>query len=433
MFKIVSILFLLSFSMNLVAQDKVVIISPHRKSIQREFIPMFKKHYKATYKKDVVVEWLDQGGTNDDIRFVKAKYKGNSKTSGIDIFWGGGLASFTELDGLGVLSPYKLPDTIAKDIPASAAGISLRSKNNTWHGAAMSSFGVFFNKRLLKLTKLPEPKTWSDLANPKFMNQVTLTDPRRSGSAKTMNIIILEGMGWQKGWELLTAIAGNTRTFTHSSSDPIKAVESGDAVAAMAIDFYATAIIDKLGKQNVGFTLPQGQTVIDPDPIAILKGAPNRLVAERFVNFVLSPKAQKLLVLPKGNKEGPKNAVLGRMSVSKNTYLQTEGKRLSDSNPFKMKAFLKIDMEKVSSIQTIFSDLLGAVLVDTHKELQKAWAYQVKKGKHTSIIQKLAAPPITKKQLYEFSKKWNDEVFRNKTINTWTKQAKAKYQSLSKG
>ena len=78
-------------------------------------------------------------------------------------------------------------------------------------------------------------------------------------------------MGWDKGWELLAAIAGNTRSFTHSSSDPIKAVVSGDVALAMAIDFYAQAKIGDLGADNLGFVMPAGQTVLDPDPIALLK------------------------------------------------------------------------------------------------------------------------------------------------------------------
>ena len=121
----------------------------------------------------------------------------------------------------------------------------------------MSSFGIFYNKRIQQMLRFPEPKKWQDLANPKYFDQVTLTDPRRSGTARTMSMIVLESLGWEKGFQLLSRIAGNTRTFTHSSSDPIKAVESGDAVAAMAINFYATAKIAKLGKENLGFNLPE--------------------------------------------------------------------------------------------------------------------------------------------------------------------------------
>ena len=69
------------------AQDKLVILSPHRQSIQREFIPLFKDYYKERYKRTIEVEWIDQGGTSDDVRFLKARFAVDPETSGMDIFW----------------------------------------------------------------------------------------------------------------------------------------------------------------------------------------------------------------------------------------------------------------------------------------------------------------------------------------------------------
>ena len=43
-----------------------------------------------------------------------------------------------------------------------------------------------------------------------------------------MSLIMLYSLGWDKGWKLLNSLAGNTRKFTHSSSDPIKAIITGD-------------------------------------------------------------------------------------------------------------------------------------------------------------------------------------------------------------
>ena len=56
------------------AKDTLVILSPHRKSIQDEYVPAFVEYYKAKFKTDVQVDWLDQGGTSDDVRFIRAKF-----------------------------------------------------------------------------------------------------------------------------------------------------------------------------------------------------------------------------------------------------------------------------------------------------------------------------------------------------------------------
>jgi len=427
---LLSLVLLMSMCAPVFAADKLIIISPHRKSIQQEYIPVFKDWYKAKYKTEIVVDWLDQGGTSDDVKFVHARFK-DSKTSGLDIFWGGGTTTFLDLNNDGLLASYKLPDAITKEVPSKTAGIPLYDESNTWFATALSSFGIFYNKKILQLDKLPTPKTWQDLANPKFKSHISLTDPRRSGSASIMNAIILQSRGWQEGWNLLTLIGGNVNKYTHSSSAPIKAVVSGDAALAMAIDFYANAKIGDLGKENLGFNLPEGQTILNSDPVAILKGAPNRKEAERFVDFLLSAEAQKLLILPKGTPNGPKLATLGRIAVNKRAYTETEGKRSNDFNPFVGKEFMNLDLAKASQMQSVINDLFGAIMIDTHRELKEAWEGVIKRGMKPAEITAFGKMPVTEKEVIELSAKWDDNVFRTTKINEWTAFAKAKYKKLA--
>ena len=413
--------------------EKLVIISPHRKSIQEEYIPAFKAWYKETHKTDVEVDWIDQGGTSDDVRFIRAKFAKNPKSAGVDIFWGGGTPTYVELDKDGLLDKYSLPKALEKEVPAECAGVPLYNKGRTWFASAISSFGVFYNKKLLKMEGTAEPKTWDDLTDPKFQNQITLADPRRSGSANSLNTIILQGEGWERGWQTLTKIAGNTRTFTHSSSDPIKAIVAGDAAASMAIDFYALAKIGDLGADNLGFVLPAGQTILDPDPIAIVKGAPNKKLAGIFIEYVLSVPAQKLLMLPKGSQGGPVKESLGRLAINTKAYDETEGKRINAMNPFKEKTFLKLDIEKAGRMKRVFDDLLGAIHIDTHTELKAAWAAVIKRGAKADEVAALGKPFVSEADLLALSGKWSDDVFRNKQINTWVEEAKKRYQAIASG
>src|SRR4030095_6694934 len=54
------------------------------------------------------------------------------------------------------------------------------------------------------------------------------------------------------------------------------------------IDFYAWAQVNEAGADKIGFVMPDNLTVINPDGIAILKGAPNPSVAEAFGSFVIA-------------------------------------------------------------------------------------------------------------------------------------------------
>ena len=414
------------------AADKLVIISPHRKSIQNEYIPAFKDWYKTKFKTDIDVEWLDQGGTNDDIKFLRSKFANQAKTSGVDVFWGGGTTGHNEAFKNGMADKIKLTPALEKQIPKTVAGMALGNKENTYISQAMSSFGIFYNKPLLKIEKLPEPTTWESLADVKYKDRLTLTDSRKSGTASVMNHIILESMGYDKGMELLARLAGNARQFSQSSSDVIKTVVSGDATATLAIDFYALAKIGDLGADKLGFILPEGKTILEGDPVTVLKGAPNRQAADRFVEFILSPEGQVLLMLPKGTPGGPKIETLGRLAVNIEAYKMTEGKRTNPLNPFTAKGFLKYDSEKQTKVRQVFDDLLGATMIDTHKELREAWTRVVKKGAKPEDVAAFAKSPINHAELDALALKWDDGVFRNQKINEWVRFSRDKFAQVAK-
>ncbi len=418
-----------------VPAEKLVIISPHRKSIQDEFVPAFKKYYQEKYQREITVDWIDQGGTENNLRYVQAKYKGTPATSGVDVFWGGGDVVFTDLENAALLEAYPLPADLAKEIPQRAAGVELHSKSNKWHATALSSFGIFYNKPLLARLKLPEPRSWEDLADPRYYDLISLADPRHSATSLFMQMLMLYSEGWDKGWQNLAALAGNARSFTHSSSDPIKAVVSGDAAIATAIDFYAYAKVAELGQNALGFVLPAGKTVVNADPIGILKGASNTLQAQRFIQFVLSSKAQKLFILPKGHPDGPKYAVLGRLPVNPQAFATLADPKLAvTSNPFLLgEPTFQVDIAKLSRLDNLLSDLFGAIHIDNHQHYKKTWALILKTKGSEALKKAFGAPPLSEAELWTYADKWSDNVFRNQTINSWVQAAKTKDAGILRG
>ena len=419
------------FGVEVQAQDQVVVISPHRKSIQREFIPRFEAYYFAQFNKKISVEWIDQGGTENDLNFIYNRYKQNSKTSDIDIFWGGGDMTFLELENKNLLESYRLPSQLENQIPSSAIGISFKSKQYKWYASALSSFGIFYNKRLLQLVQLPTPKTWSDLGKPIYNDYLSIADPNHSTSSLVMDLIILEALGWDKGWQLLTALAGNCRKFSHSSSDPIKSVVSGDAAVATAIDFYANAKVLSLGEKNLGFVFPKGQTIYNTDPIAILKGAPNRKQAEIFVNFILSKEMQKVLFLPKGISGGPVFSSLGRIAVNQHAYIETKSLGINILNPFNQgPSHLTFNFKRFTMIKTLIRDIIAAVHVAPHRALKKAWNFLTEHQLDKSVLNRFLQLPLTEKQALEYVKNWENQSFRNNIMNQLTKNAQKKYEMI---
>ena len=96
---------------------------------------------------------------------------------------------------------------------------------------------------------------------------------------------------------------------------------AGQVIYGLAIDFYAYGQIAVVGADKIKYVVPADGAVINADPIAILKGAPNLSVAQKFLEFVLSEDAQKLWMLRDTDSEGPKwKGGLNRASVLPELY-----------------------------------------------------------------------------------------------------------------
>ncbi|NCO35360.1 MAG: hypothetical protein AUJ92_15150 [Armatimonadetes bacterium CG2_30_59_28] len=399
--------------------EKLTIISPHYEGIREEYGDAFNSYRQSQGRGEVELEWIDQGGTSDDLRFVKSEFSRTPDGINIDIFWGGGVDPYQELKEQNLLEKHTLPEDELRSIGRDVGGVPVYDPDGLWYGSALSGFGIMFNSAVLRERQLPQPKTWTDLADGRFHNWITATDPRHSGSAHMMFEIVLQAYGWDDGFDLLGRMARNSRAFTESASQVPKDVAQGEAAAAPVIDFYAwSESQDVEGK--VGFVYPEGRTVINPDGIAILKGAPHRSLAEEFVEFVLSEKGQKLLMLPAGKTEGPKQFTLRRMSVLPNLYDALAGKSLIEVNPFKWKSGFVYNSEKGSTRWEIVNDLVGALMIDPHAELRQ-----------TKVVGRLVVPPVSEGEAVVLAgEKWKDAAFRNRTMSQWTSNAKKRYQSL---
>ena len=59
-------------------------------------------------------------------------------------------------------------------------GLPLYDQKNDppqWFGTALSSFGIVYNRDVLQHLELPEPRTWSDLRDPRYRGWIVLADP----------------------------------------------------------------------------------------------------------------------------------------------------------------------------------------------------------------------------------------------------------------
>ena len=327
---------------------KLVIVSAHVEGIRREFAEAFSKWHEEKFGPAVDIDYRNYGGTSDIVRYFVTSEETIFKQLGtykIDLVWGGGDYLFENQlkyfsDGKsrhpGCLESITLPDqTMRFAFPKPMLnGIAMYdTKDHTWYGTALSSFGIAYNKDVCRSINVPEPKTWKDLADPRWRTWIILADATRSSSAKYAYMIIVERAmldaqqqgrtldeGWAEGMGMLRLIASNARIFTDSGSAVPGIIASGDGGAGMAIDFYGRSEVEAVGSERMGYLEPAGATAINPDPIGLVRGAENKEVALRFIQFVLSDEGQKLWNIRAGAPGGPRLTSLRRLPIAPSIY-----------------------------------------------------------------------------------------------------------------
>lgn len=395
--------------------DELVLLSPHWEGIRHEFSEAFARSWKQKTGKGVHFRWLDVGGTSDIVKYVKSEFKRNPNSIGVDIFFGGGIDSFLELERFGLLTPANIDKNILQEIPADIAGSPLYSRSHLWFANSMSTFGILCNLDALKLLRKPVPRTWRDLARPVYHSYISAGDPRKSGSMHAMYEIILQGYGWEEGWQIIYRIARNTRRFTNNASQVGKEITTGEALCGIVIDTYANETAKRVGESHVSFILPEDFVSVNGDGAAILRGAPNNEVAQAFAEFLLTKEAQNLWYGKKGIDGGPRKYEIGKLSVLPSIYDTVIPASLFRSNPFRLPNILSYNASLASSRWNILNDLFGAFIVDPHTDLK------------TLPLNKVPnEPPISEEMVrtLQTTTPWGDnQSLRAHTLAEWSTRA----------
>lgn len=411
------------------AQDRLVIISPHWEGIRFEFGRGFEAFYRAETGREVDVEWMDVGGTSEVLRFIKSEYANKPGGIDIDLMFGGGGDPYFELSRENLLTPYRLPDSLLAAIPQKVGGFPLYDDAYRWYGATMAGFGIIFNKRVMNLVRLPSPETWEDLTDPALFSWVGSADPRKSGSAHMPFEIILQAYGWERGWQIITALGANARGFANAGSQVPKDVATGEVAYGMAIDFYAWAQIDEVGPEMIGYTMPDNLTILNPDAIGILKGAPHPETARSFLRFVFSEAGQRLWMQKPGTPGGPERFQLNRFTVLPHLYERIDPAYTSVTfNPFTWTSSFVYDAEKGSVRWGVINDLIGTFIIDAHGQLKKRWTQAIEEQNTDAVLPQLSAMPLTEQESIELGReRWRDQAFRNRMLLEWGRVVEQKY------
>jgi iron(III) transport system substrate-binding protein len=143
-----------------------------------------------------------------------------------------------------------------------------------------------------ELAEADRPKTWQDLANPKYKGRISIARLDKSSSAYIQLATVLQVYGQDKGWDLYSKILDNTQ-LANSSGAVSKFVNDGEA--AIGLSNEDTAMRFKVGGGPVDVTYPSDGTAAQADGNALLATPANADAGKAFLDYMLSAEAQKLV------------------------------------------------------------------------------------------------------------------------------------------
>lgn len=311
---------------------RLVIYTPHNEQIRFEIENAFNDWRVAQGQVKVVFDWRTPGGTSDIRKSILSQYKQavdagqplDESGIGADLFFGGGeydhgvIANGIQIgqdrwssDNHRIVDDPNIDKVLfdAAFVEETIGGEPLFAKRVfneaggpnevvAWTGVTLSSFGIVYNRDTLSQLGVVEPRTWSDLGDPRLRGWVALADPGHSGSISKTFETILKREGWTQGWVTLRNAFANARYFATSADRVPIDVSRGDAAVGLCIDFYGRYQTGMVGDGRMGYCDPiedgRSMTATTADPITLLRGAPNPALARTFIAWLLSKDAQAI-------------------------------------------------------------------------------------------------------------------------------------------
>ncbi|MDD2519326.1 MAG: extracellular solute-binding protein [Kiritimatiellae bacterium] len=431
-------------------------------------------------------------------------------SSQIDMYFGGGAYDGDNATRQGLLVPAWAPGEIPPGLIADGNGVELIPegmsgetwRTPTWYGTTLSTFGICYNRDRMQAQGMDsEPASWEDLADPRWFGTLGLADPTKSGSiAKAFETIVQvqcrkaveaagfggqtdvfeaaiaaarlppgdmpDGVpaayqeaverGWADGLRLLQKIGANARYFTDSASKVPLDVGMGNAAAGLAIDFYgrfeAQVSNEGRGREAMAYVTPRGESGVSADPISILRGAPRRELAGRFIEYLLSEDGQRLWCYRPGEPGGPEKYALQRFPIRRDFY--------PSANPAFQASYERhrphttddlgrpvLDAYRLAEEYVyrprwtaghfgLLRDLVRAMCLDAGQELRKAWGAIGDAGGPEACPRALEAmqrlpqvpEPLTWASGLTMGKKYD----RLDLLRQWTLQYRAQYAEAAR-
>jgi len=181
-------------------------------------------------------------------------------------------------------------------------------------------------------------------------------------------------------------------------------VAQGDAAAGMCIDFFARSQVDAIGERRLGYVEPSGATAINPDPIALVRGAPRAEIAKHFMEFVLTDEGQFLWNAKVGTPGGPRETSLRRLPIMPSSYARMS--EFTDQvNPYEQAGGFNKSGKREGTSSNL-GELIEFSCIDVAADLKRTREAILKSSKRDVLEKKLGTFPFGEGEAIRRYKEW---------------------------
>jgi len=215
-----------------------------------------------------------RSGTGEVIAKLRAELEAGNPQP--DLLWFANEPYFQELAGRGFLR--RIPPTVA-NFPAQYA----------YRGGQYYEVRLLYNIIAVNTQKVSElPLAWRDLPKPAYRGLLAMPDPNFSGAA----LATLGTLSGRLGFGYFEGLKANSLAVEQSNPVLQQKLSRGEYGLAITTDFGVRQEIAKGAPLKVVY--PKDGAILVPTPIGVTSWSKNPTLAARFLNFLLSAKAQAL-------------------------------------------------------------------------------------------------------------------------------------------
>jgi len=266
-----------------------------------------------------------EGG--EDALFERIKAEGAASPA--DVFLTVDVARLWRAEQAGIFAPLK-SELLAKRIPA-----HFRDPNGNWFGFSSRARVIAFDRSKVSPGDIAR---YEDLANPKWKREICTRPSSHPYNLSLISSMILH-LGENKAREWARGVAANlARPPRGGDTDQLTAVGVGECSIALSNHYYyvrlmrSTKAEDRALVEKVHIVWPNQNdrgTHLNISGGGILKNAPNRDAAVKFLEYLASDQAQALFA--NGNNEWPvvKGIKLANPELEKFGHFRTDNLSLA--------------------------------------------------------------------------------------------------------